>query len=205
MKRIIPCPKCEAKLAVFDLGKPINQKCPKCGNAFVVESEEKKPAEKKDEPAAQPAETAVASTQPVPGQPAAAPAKPAEEPKPADTAAKPAEPEKAKETEKPSDAPAAPAAAEKKADAPKEIQLKKPADAPVAAAKPRTETKPAPLPAIPETAEPHAGGGSILSTALTIGLLMMIIIMQVISQKRANSQYANLIQHLQYIEKQLAR
>lgn len=41
MKRTITCPKCEAKLAVFDLGKPINQKCPKCGNAFVVESEEK--------------------------------------------------------------------------------------------------------------------------------------------------------------------
>ena len=42
MKRTITCPKCEAKLAVFDLGKPINQKCPKCGNVFVVESEEKK-------------------------------------------------------------------------------------------------------------------------------------------------------------------
>ena len=46
MKRTITCPKCEAKLAVFDLGKPINQKCPKCGNAFVVESEEKKDAAK---------------------------------------------------------------------------------------------------------------------------------------------------------------
>ena len=41
MKRIITCPKCEAKLSVFDLGKPINQKCPKCNNAFVVESDEK--------------------------------------------------------------------------------------------------------------------------------------------------------------------
>ncbi|MDR2850397.1 MAG: FYDLN acid domain-containing protein [Verrucomicrobiota bacterium] len=42
MKRVVTCPNCETKLAVFDLGKPINQKCPKCGNAFVVESEEKK-------------------------------------------------------------------------------------------------------------------------------------------------------------------
>ncbi|MDX9795154.1 MAG: FYDLN acid domain-containing protein, partial [Kiritimatiellia bacterium] len=46
MKRIVTCPKCEAKLAVFDLGKPINQKCPKCGNAFVIESEENKEAVK---------------------------------------------------------------------------------------------------------------------------------------------------------------
>ena len=49
MKRTITCPKCEAKLAVFDLGKPINQKCPKCGNTFVVDSEEKKDAVKEPE------------------------------------------------------------------------------------------------------------------------------------------------------------
>ena len=63
MKRTITCPKCEAKLAVFDLGKPINQKCPKCGNTFVVESEDKKDAakaaedkpDKKDEAAPVPA------------------------------------------------------------------------------------------------------------------------------------------------------
>lgn len=42
MKRIVQCPKCESKLAVFDLGKPINQKCPKCGNAFVVDTDENK-------------------------------------------------------------------------------------------------------------------------------------------------------------------
>jgi len=36
MKRIVQCPKCEAKLSVFDLGKPISQKCPKCGNTFEV-------------------------------------------------------------------------------------------------------------------------------------------------------------------------
>ncbi|MCL2104002.1 MAG: zinc-ribbon domain-containing protein [Kiritimatiellaeota bacterium] len=36
MKRIVQCPKCEAKLSVFDLGKPISQKCPKCGNTFDV-------------------------------------------------------------------------------------------------------------------------------------------------------------------------
>ena len=39
MKRIVQCPKCEAKLSVFDLGKPISQKCPKCSNTFDVASE----------------------------------------------------------------------------------------------------------------------------------------------------------------------
>lgn len=36
MKRIVQCPKCETKLSVFDLGKPISQKCPKCANTFEV-------------------------------------------------------------------------------------------------------------------------------------------------------------------------
>ena len=39
MKRIIACPKCETKLAVLDIGKPLNQKCPKCGHAFIIDSE----------------------------------------------------------------------------------------------------------------------------------------------------------------------
>ena len=41
MKRIVQCPKCESKLAVFDIGKTINQKCPRCGNAFEIASDEK--------------------------------------------------------------------------------------------------------------------------------------------------------------------
>jgi phage FluMu protein Com len=36
MKQNVQCPKCEAKLSVFVLGKPITQKCPKCGNTFEV-------------------------------------------------------------------------------------------------------------------------------------------------------------------------
>ena len=39
MKRIVQCPKCEAKLSVFDSGKPISQKCPKCANTFEVTPE----------------------------------------------------------------------------------------------------------------------------------------------------------------------
>ena len=198
MKRIIPCPKCEAKLAVFDLGKPINQKCPKCGNAFTIESEEKKADEKKPEEAVK---TPAEKTE------TAGPAKP-EEAKKTEEAAKTPEPAKPEVSEKPGAAPvaAAPAAEDKKPaeTKEKEITLKKPADAPAPAAKPRAESKPA-APAMPELPEPHAGGGSMLPAALTIGLLIIVIAMQVISQKRANAQYANLIQHLQYIEKQLAK
>ncbi len=50
MKRIVQCPKCQAKLSVFDSGKPIKQKCPKCGENFVVESEEAKAVDAKKEP-----------------------------------------------------------------------------------------------------------------------------------------------------------
>ena len=46
MKRIVQCPKCQAKLSVFDMGKTIHQKCPKCGETFVIESE---PSPKTDE------------------------------------------------------------------------------------------------------------------------------------------------------------
>jgi phage FluMu protein Com len=61
MKRVVQCPKCQAKLAVFDLGKPINQKCPKCKENFVVETAEAKGAEAAKEPTA---ETASAPVKP---------------------------------------------------------------------------------------------------------------------------------------------
>jgi len=57
MKRVVQCPKCDAKLSVFDSGKPINQKCPKCRESFVVESEEAKSAGE-DKPAAAAADSA---------------------------------------------------------------------------------------------------------------------------------------------------
>jgi len=53
MKRIVQCPKCQAKLSVFDSGKPIKQKCPKCSENFVVESEEAKSVATKKETAAE--------------------------------------------------------------------------------------------------------------------------------------------------------
>ena len=53
MKRIVQCPKCQAKLSVVDLGKPLKQKCPKCGELFVIESEEAKAVDAKKEPSAE--------------------------------------------------------------------------------------------------------------------------------------------------------
>ena len=52
MKRIVQCPKCQTKLSVLDLGKPIKQKCPKCKETFDIESEEGKSAVTKKEPTA---------------------------------------------------------------------------------------------------------------------------------------------------------
>jgi len=72
MKRIVQCPKCEAKLSVFDSGKPISQKCPKCANTFEVTPEgaveppapeapaEKPPAEKEETVSAPKAQKPVA-------------------------------------------------------------------------------------------------------------------------------------------------
>ena len=52
MKRIVQCPKCQAKLSVSDIGKPIKQKCPKCNENFVIESADAKAVDaKKEQPA----------------------------------------------------------------------------------------------------------------------------------------------------------
>ena len=103
MKRIIKCPKCESKLAVFDIGKPISQKCPKCGNAFVVESEENKTEAPK--PVA--SEAVTTGQAPEPASTAAAPA--ADAPKEDKAAAAPApaqnEPSAAKKNGKKKTAP----------------------------------------------------------------------------------------------------
>lgn len=62
MKRIIQCPHCEAKLSVFDIGKPISQKCPKCGKAINAESEVPSSGDQNEDKAA-PAVTSCATNQ----------------------------------------------------------------------------------------------------------------------------------------------
>lgn len=215
MKRIVQCPKCEAKLAVFDLGKPINQKCPKCGESFAIESQEKK-----GEAAA---DVKVAAAAPEAAKPAeATPAPEAKADKPAPAA--PAKPEKADATasapaakpeeKKAADAPAPAAKPEEKAPAKaeaasapaaaatdkKEIALKKP----VAPAPAKTPGKPA---AAPAEAEPvlHHCGFSFMNLVTIIGLLAIIIVMQVLAKVQSDKQYKKVIEHLQFIESKVGK
>lgn len=183
MKRIIQCPQCEAKLSVFDIGKPISQKCPKCGNAINVESEEPSPDDKKDP---KDASASTASAAPDKSQPAKAAAKgdkPAEAvakgDKPAEAAAKDAKPSEDKEKRD-----------VKKADD-KEQNKTSPVRAPIPAS--AFDSLPTP--------EPAGTGG--LFKAIVIGAIIIIIAMQMITKLHADKQYKNLIEHLQYIEKNL--
>ena len=222
MKRIIKCPKCESKLAVFDLGKPINQKCPKCGNAFVVESEENKSEAKKPEQADDSKQNAA-----VPAPAAVAAAAAGAKDDAAAAASVPAADEKkpGKENGKKKTAPVAEAAAtapaaapavtpavtqapaeEKKDAAPKEIKVKKPTESSAFVPKARTPDK-ADLSAsaVPEAPEPSAGGGSFTYRLVVVGLLFLIIILQVIAKAQSNKQYGKIIEHLQFIETKLAK
>ncbi|MDA3925569.1 MAG: hypothetical protein PF904_12800 [Kiritimatiellae bacterium] len=48
MKRIVECPSCHTKMQIFDIGKEINQKCPRCNNFFDIYPEDKESPEKKE-------------------------------------------------------------------------------------------------------------------------------------------------------------
>ena len=234
MKRIIQCPKCQAKLAVFDLGKPINQKCPKCGNAFVVESESQKaPVEEA------PVAAATAEAAPAAAKPETAPEKAGETPveasgekdavkpptkkngkvkadKPAEAAAEKktdAAEKKAdtaeKKAEEKADAPAdkgEAAAAAPAPSAPKEITLKKPEERPASSAPARAPAKPAAIPE-PLAAEPvaHVCGFSFMHFLVVIGLLIIVVAMQAFAKVQSDKQYKKLIEHLQFIETKLGK
>lgn len=232
MKRIVKCPKCEAKLAVFDLGKPINQKCPKCGNAFVIESESQKPEENKAEPAKAPAtepvapaktETAAEKTEPAKDtaakteKPAAAPAEIKKDTVPAETKkdAVPTEAKKenapaaeAKKDETPAEVKkeaSAKAAEDVKKETPakdKEIKVKKPEESKAPAAKPRFPAKAATeTPDFSDASDlPPAGGTSLFSTAIVVGLLIFVIVIQLMVKVRADKQYSVLATKLERIE-----
>jgi len=215
MKRIVTCPKCEAKLAVFDLGKPINQKCPKCGNAFVIESEEDKEAVKTVEaadtgkPASDGAKKAEASTSDVKtavadvkaAEDAASKGKTAAQPDAIAPDKKDAGEKKSEDADKPSDK-----SPDKKEPAAKEkeIALKKPVERPGGTDKPMVSAKREPVAsAALDSAVPPAAGPSPLFSMVVAGLLILVIVMQVMMKMRADKQYRTLIEHLQYIEKNL--
>lgn len=226
MKRTIQCPKCESKLAVFDTGKPIKQRCPRCGNAFEVASEEKKEAaasklaEKKSKKITAPVTVSPEATEAAP-VPVAAPeatpalaadaAVPTTEPK-ADAAAPTTEPkaetaaaEKAADAAAPDPAPApdasatasAPAAAPDK----KEITLKKPVGRPASSA-----SRPAtPAPADAASVEPMpAHGVSFLHIVVLFGLIILVIIAMVVNTKKTQNRMTKIedaIRQLQSMKK----
>lgn len=227
MKRIIQCPKCQAKLAVFDLGKPINQKCPKCGNAFVVESESQKAPAEETPAAAAPAEAAPAAAKPEAApekagetQVEASGEKDAVKPptkkngkvkadKPAEAAAEKKADAAEKKAEEKTDAPAdkgEAAAAAPAPSAPKEITLKKPEERPAGSAPARAPAKPSAFPE-PSAAEPvaHVCGFSFMHFLVVVGLLIIIVAMQAFAKVQSDKQYKKLIEHLQFIETKLGK
>ncbi|GEM_PF-1964074 len=163
MKRIIQCPQCEAKLSVFDIGKPISQKCPKCGNSIDVESEEPSRDDKKDQK-----DKNADGTSAVPDKSLSA-----------DSNAKNDKPPEGKANIE-----------AKKADD-KDDPPKPPAHTPLS-----TNVFDA------LSAHAPAGTGGLFK-ALVIGALIIIIAMQMITKLTADKHYKNLIEHLQYIEKNL--
>ncbi len=223
MKRIIQCPKCEAKLSVFDTGKPINQKCPKCGNSITLDSTNSSDEDKQDDKAA----TSDKNPEPEKKLPADGktaenkggtkenkesdkPAECKEGPKAENTSDKPAE---GKDRAKDGKAPDKPAEGKDGAKDSKESD--KPAESKDDAKeskksdkKPQTKTTPVSSAALDDLDSLHipetAGTGG-LSKAIVIGALVIIIIMQMITKRSADKQYKTLIEHLQYIEKNLVK
>ena len=195
MKRIVQCPKCQAKLSVFDFGKPINQKCPKCSENFVIESIEKKDA---------------ATSSPEPDAPATAPeSTPVKQPadtKDKEPAQKNGEPKTAPASEPaavvpaPAITPLAPAAPTS-TDAPKESLPKKSKDLPTPSSSPRPAAKPA-ASALPEHDDMPMShcGVSFLHLVTIIGLLVLSLIVQVISKRQADKNYVDLANRISRIE-----
>lgn len=143
MKRVIQCPKCEAKLSIFDIGKPINQICPKCGEKFTIESERSPPHSN------------------------------GKAPDPTSEGAK--------------QEPATPAAT---------ITIK--------ASSVQPDKKETPTSALEKTTDAPSAGNGAFFKSFVVGTLALIIIMLLMVKLNSQKQYKTLIEHLQYIEKNMA-
>lgn len=201
MKRVIQCPKCQAKLAVFDIGKPINQKCPKCGNAFVVDSEEAKPAAD-----AKPVATEPAAVQPDVATPKSKTQKSAESKAEAKAEEKGEGTVESKTESAP--APKTEAGSDVKPDAKEEPKAAPKTDIKASeVSKPASKSalpKPAATPSLePEFPEHHCGV-SFLHLVVIIGLLMLVIVMQVLAKKNMERRFINLETQLSDVHKALS-
>lgn len=188
MKRVVQCPKCETKLSVFDSGKPINQKCPKCRESFVVESEEAKSAGA-DKPADA---TAVPAAEKKADQPTdaklEAKAEDKGDAKPADSKVEAKPDVKAEEK------------TEGKADASAAKETPKKSFAKSAAAQPKsTPSADAGAPA-PQ----HIDSGiSYMDVMMILGLLVLSLIIQVVGIRKNAVRFNALDDQIQHLEAQL--
>ena len=211
MKRIVQCPKCESRLAVFDLGKTISQKCPRCGNAFEIASEEpsskeksktseKKASKKLAVPAADAATPPPAVAAPAAAAASVQPATPAPVSETASTspAADPsAVPASSAESAPPANAPEIAAATAAPAASASEDKSK-PADK-------RRLVKPAsPPPESAPYAEPHpAHGITFLHIAVLYVLVILSLLMLVVNNLQAKKHHRVTSDNLIAISKQI--
>jgi len=208
-KRVVTCPECEVKLSVFDFGKPINQKCPKCSKTFVIESEEKDEAEKADAAKSagdgeKKAEASADDAKKTDATVKAAEDKGKEDKKEdkesKDKSADKSEKKDVSEKKSEDTAASSDKASDKKESAAKdkEITPKK------SAAPAGGMDKPAASSTDLDDMELHAPAGpSPLFSVIMLGGLILVIVMQVMMKMRADKQYVSLIKHLQYIEEKL--
>ncbi len=203
MKRVIQCPKCQAKLSVFDIGKPINQKCPKCGNAFVVDSEDAKPAVDAKNETPVPAEAVAEKS--APATPKTNTGKQAKNKGDEKSEVQP-EVKTEPKTEGKTD-PQADSKSEAKANITEEPTVSK------ADVKDVTLPKPAPKPCLPKpdvtpSFEPefpeHHSGVSFLHIVVIIGLLMLVIVMQVLAKRNMERRFVSLETQLSDVHKALS-
>jgi len=146
MKRIVQCQKCQTKFSVFDMGKTVTKRCPKCGESVVIEPEQAKsgdaPATPPPAAEAKPEVPDVKATEPKTEAKADAKAEPLPETKPE---AKP-EPKAETKTDAKSDVKTEPkteAKPEVKAEAKPDVKAEVKTEAkPDAKADAKTETKP---------------------------------------------------------------
>ncbi len=217
MKRIVECPSCKTKMQIFDIGKEINQKCPRCKNSFEIlpEKETKPSAAETDAAPAAAAEIIPEAIQPAPSvtqpEPAAETAqvktesKAAEQPAekkiqvkpPSKAAAKNSAASTAKpEAEAATDSPG-PAAEKQAAEAVTSLSAELPPSAPVpaadTAAKPSAITRKSAAAAKADSAPAHApepplAGFSGMQFMILFVMLLIAIIMQVFFAKKQMSQ-----------------
>lgn len=216
MKRVVECPSCHTKLQIFDIGKKIEQKCPRCANTFVIEPEGKekqaptaesvdKEAEKKNSTQTAPAKDAAdkKDAAPVAGS---ADKEDAKKKTTQEAPAKESVKEKSKTEEAKKEITVKPpikkkgeavSATEKKTDnksaakvrEDKKSEADKAAKSKTSSSLKKPSSAPAPTPTL--ESEPPLAGLSGLQFMILAALLAVIVVLQVINHNRSSDLIAN--------------